>query len=366
MSSAPVIVKPKNLAVTIISGSERVGEKQYFHKPIITFGRDESCDVCIKSDPKISRMHVEISQENGLTTIRNISGKNYVLINGKKVDSLILDKSCVMQIGDTQIQIGTNIASIIQHSQNSLQQVAPVGKNSSMPAHAAGRALSGHQGQQAMQGQQNFQRQQPQGFRQAPPPPPTGGYAPAPSQSSINPKIIIAVVILIGAAFFMSQNEPTSDNPAPPKVLDEIRSEEDVRIDVEKAEAAIKNLNQSIEKKGQNTVQYQTAQSLYVKGFRDYRLGQYERAIYSLQAALDVYPNHELARQYLILSRRKLEEHANYFVETGKKYRAIGNWRMCESNFRSAMILWKDPSSLNYIEAKKYLEECVLKGKGKY
>ena len=117
---------------------------------------------------------------------------------------------------------------------------------------------------------------------------------------------------------------------------------------------------------GQNSMQYKAAQENYVKGFRDYRQGQYARAIQSFQAALSFYPNHELARKYILLAQRKFDEMVNYNMSQGRKYYQKQNYKMCQSAFANVMVMLKDSTKPKYIEAKQLFDECNLRTEAKF
>ena len=62
-----------------------------------------------------------------------------------------------------------------------------------------------------------------------------------------------------------------------------LRSQEEIIKDIERSETAVKELEKKQEDSGKGTVQYKMAQEQYIKGFRDYRLGQYARAMQSFR-----------------------------------------------------------------------------------
>jgi tetratricopeptide (TPR) repeat protein len=99
-----------------------------------------------------------------------------------------------------------------------------------------------------------------------------------------------------------------------------LRTEGDVARAIEDSAKAVQELKKQQETTGQDSLQYLSAQEHYIKGFRDYRQGQYARSMQSFQAALSFYPNHELARKYLLQAQRKFEAQIDFNMSQGRKY----------------------------------------------
>jgi tetratricopeptide (TPR) repeat protein len=351
MSAAPVLTKVKSFSLQVVAGPGLQGEKFYFNKPKVTVGRDPGNDIILEKDAKVSRQHIEITQNLGVISVINISGKNSLLVNGKKVESFALTESTNVQIGDTVLKFefsGELIKAVAQ--QVPALKVAP---KANVPSPKI-----------------NQNRPQPT-FQQIPPNPPS------PPQAKRNVSLMdngpskniiygLVVVIVLGMAWKFNSSSSSSDGQTPTENSLNIRSSEDIALDVEKAEKAISDFNASVEKKGENSLQFQTAQQHYIKGFRDYRQGQYDRAIQSLQAALSFYPQHVLAMKYIQQSRKKQDELIKFQMSQGLRYQGKGNWRLCSASYRQAMTMLKDEKNPNYMEAKKFLEQCELMQKGKY
>ena len=135
-----------------------------------------------------------------------------------------------------------------------------------------------------------------------------------------------------------------------------IQSADDLRVEEAK----------EFKSKGLNTKEFKEAQSNYIKGFRDYKKGQYERAISSFHACLSLYPKHLLCQRYQKLSYKKHEELIQYNMMLGKKYFDQGQYQACRSTFRNAMIMISDRSSKVYKEATANYKLCRLKTEGQY
>lgn len=66
-------------------------------------GRDPSCQVC-EPDPLLSRRHAEIVTSGQAVSIRDLSSRNGVLVNGEKIREQALLPGDVVQIGHLQLR----------------------------------------------------------------------------------------------------------------------------------------------------------------------------------------------------------------------------------------------------------------------
>ena len=177
-----------------------------------------------------------------------------------------------------------------------------------------------------------------------------------------NPRVrfylIIAVVGILGYLIL-------GDGVGSKKQEVNLRTEGDVARAIEDSANAVKELKKQQETSGQDTIQYKAAQEHYIKGFRDYRQGQYARAMQSFQAALSFYPSHELARKYLIQAQRKFDEMVDLGMSQGRKYYQKQNYKFCQSSFANVMIMVKDSTKPKYKEAKQFYDECSLRAEVK-
>ena len=64
-----------------ITSGPHLGQKFSFPEDVsITIGRGPENHVCLQHDPRVSRVHVEIKQENGAFYVYNKTDKNHILI----------------------------------------------------------------------------------------------------------------------------------------------------------------------------------------------------------------------------------------------------------------------------------------------
>jgi pSer/pThr/pTyr-binding forkhead associated (FHA) protein len=321
------------LRMTIDSGDQK-GRSFVTQGNRVSIGRDDENDIVISSDIKMSRKHAEIVLINGAYLIRNLSQKNSMLIDGQEAKEHLIERKFKLQIGD----------SIFVMDPDAKPKLAMATSPNSTMTSNSGSAV--------------------------PPPsnaPRNGGPFSQPAAVRTPPidakKMNFYIAIgIIGLAFVWLLSGESIEKKKPT----ELRTRDQVLMDLEKSEEAIRNIEKKQVDAGRQSLQYKTAQEHYIKGFRDYRQGQYARAISSFQAALSFYPQHELSRKYLILSRRKFDEIVQFNMIQGKRYKGKNNYRLCKSAYANVMIMLKDPNDAIYREAKQFYNECSLLLEGKF
>lgn len=294
------------------------GLRLQLNKPTISIGRGPENDVALIEDPKISRRHIEIKNTGFEITVVNVSQKNYVYFGNEQMDFKLITAPTEVLIGDTMLLIKPE-----KSAQTSIQlkSVPPLveedfSERTSLRRNSSSQSRS--------------------------------------SQNS-STKYLLMAIILIGAIYFVFRE---SDGIKPVNDRLKIRTQEDIAKELEASDLALKALKQKREQTGKDTDYYARAQENFLKGFRDYQLQQYQRAIQSFQAALALYPQHELALTYKNRSMRKLNEMVQKTMLQGRRYKEKGNIRLCISSFRSVLQLVKDPNDPIYKEAESLLKEC--------
>jgi len=171
--------------------------------------------------------------------------------------------------------------------------------------------------------------------------------------------IIIALVSLF--AFFLTSS-------AKKRKHTEIRTSEEQVKTIDDSRESLEEMQKEDEKLGMNTPQFQLAEQQYTKGFRDYRLGQYNRAITELGSALAFFPQHSRARRYYTMAQRKLDEQIKSHMNEGLKYKNQGNFRMCTGAYEKSLRLMNnnDPNDANVKEARQLKQECEYELRSHY
>ncbi len=270
MSTALALTHGK-IKFTIMRGPQS-GMTFDFTKSVIVIGRGPDCDLKLSADMKASREHAEVYRKIDVPWIKKISAKNQITVDNKDVDESALISGSLVQIGDTEILVTFDDVPL---SPTPVKK-APV----------------------------NLVRQEVASFPQTFSPPKSRPPSQRPRSREISPPknktnfYILVVVVLAGAYWLFS------DSPAKKKDRLKIRTTEQIQKEMDQAKLALDGI-QKIKGKTQGP-DYQTAQAYYLKGFRDYRLGQFSRALQSFQAALSIYPDHVLAKKYKILAEMTL------------------------------------------------------------
>lgn len=330
----------------ILSGPH-AGQKFSFDKAVVTLGRGTENDVSLNEDPKISRSHIEIKYFNGEFRVTNLSQKNFTLVNGRKIDNSILNYGDKILIGDTEIVFNLNQPENVAPSQSA---VAPdktlVAKSPVTPMKPKAPLAQ-------------VPPMMPQGPPPMPPPSfgqgsPAGSPSPGFSQNSGRARfyIIVAVVGLL-LYFLFSDSGKKKEEPirfdAPSSIQKEVSNAETLKRNLEEKKQKMENL------------QARRAEENFLKGFRDFRQGQYARAKDAFQVVLTLNPDHLEARRYLTLSKLKFDEQVKQYLQQGRLNFENRNFRLCKSNFLTVItMLSHNPNDPSYIDAKKFYDACDL------
>lgn len=374
--SASALAKKPIVKVTLLNG-KTPGQSYAFDKAVVTIGRSVENDISFAQDSKMSRSHVELHLDGSHVLIRNISQKNQILVNGEKVTEKAIVHSAVLHVGDQSIEI---------------QPISAVPSAAASPAVAAGVGAVSSKAAPSKLGVAKPIL--------VPPPPaaPSSPLVPIPDSrsrshlTSVSPykenefKIsppkaapmtrpntsisgegssrirfyaIIAIVVL--ALVWLLSDEGTKKNRDVA-----VRTEGDIVKAVEDSVKMVQEIQTNQRKTGQDSLQFKAAQENYIKGFRDYRQGQYARAMQSFQAALSLFPNHDLALKYYNRAKTKLQSQIDESMKLGRSYYQKHNYRMCQSSFASAMIMIKDTNDIKYKEARQFYNECGLRLEGRF
>jgi hypothetical protein len=366
VTAAPALASAVKVKVTVFNG-KTPGQALVFDKPVVTVGRGPENDVVFGNDARMSRNHLEIRWSDGKLTVRNLSQKNFILVNGERTEEMALDGLALIQAGDTTLQVQVEdalkpgpILESLQLESNAERTMVvkterpPVASPPRTPPPAP---ASRHQNVSTPP-TPSFHSSASSSRNHSAPPPRSVSAGSRSSGSRLRFYMIIAIVG--GGLFWLLNSDPSKK-----KREVNIRTDGDVTRAIEESARAVQEIQKQQSSTGQDSVQYKAAQEHYIRGFRDYRQGQYARSIQSFQAALSFYPNHELARKYYVQAQRKFEAQIDFELSQGRKYYQKNNYKMCQSSFASVMIMVKDSSKPKYKEAKQFYDECSLRLEGR-
>lgn len=319
--AAPQVSRPLETKWTVINGPMK-GSVRLMSLVQFTIGRSTECEFIVVNDPKVSRKHAFVSNENGVLNIASLNENNPVIVNGNPVTKVALNSGDVIAIGETEIQFNaTTLPSA--HSQRPMFMMDPQmpGQRPTQPRPSRARRVSGN-------------------------------------DQNRNRFLIYGGILLIGFWLF-------SGSPKKKKEV-EIRTEQQIQADIEAANKLKELSDQQAMKRLDGSLTAQQAQENYVRGFRDYKKGQFERALVSFQACLALNPEHILCNRYQRLSQRRFNELIQYEIVLGRKYRDQNQFKACRAAFRNVMVMVKDANSATYKEAKANYEACNSLVEGRF
>lgn len=326
---------------TIINGPMK-GSVRVLALPSFTVGRSSECEFPVGNDPNCSRRHATVQWSPEGFEVVSLNEANLVLINGSPVTRQRLSDNDVVTFGSTEVLFNlSNLPVASGGGTPSLQMIrsAPPGL-ASVPAYPPSPyQAGGYQSSSASRG-----------YRSS---------APAPAASNKNKMIIFAVVGAIVIWFFTSEGKKK-------KEAVKLRTEQAIQEEIETANKLKDAADSMRTKKVDVSLTGRQAQENYIRGFRDYRKGQYERALESFQACLALNPGHTLCALYTRLANRKFSELVQYHIVLGRKYRDQNQFQACRSSFRNVMIMVKDANAASYKEAKANYEACNSLAEGRY
>lgn len=386
MSAALKHATQLKIQMSVVTGPH-AGQTFNFTKSSLTLGRGPENDVVLVNDPLVSRMHarIEFNSDSQFELI-NLSQKNGLLVQGEYVDKWRLVNDSIFQVGESEIKFqfdfGQAVVSVppqprpgpVLSIAKPESTNAPVVrspppkaasslKNSSLEPirPAANKVPSLHQTQTPQAFNQNQQVKSPHPFAQ------TGFSQPnkARAEEEKNKKIrffAIAAIIIFGAIYFVT-NQGIKARAKKAKAV--LKYEDEIQFN-QKSEKEVdlrKKLDE--EKKVKDSPTNQRAEENFIKGMRDFQLGNYARAQDFFQVVLNLIPDHALARRHLYLSKVRFDELVQAKLMLGESYYQKHNFSMCQSMYQQVMDMLQGKSSdQKYQLAQKMLEKCQLASEG--
>ncbi|MBX7232580.1 MAG: FHA domain-containing protein [Bdellovibrionales bacterium] len=316
---------PSNSLLTVMNGSAKGTTYQVIGSKV-TLGRGPDNDIVITDDPKCSRNHAELRLGLNGYEIHDITEQNSMVVDGKECKRALLTTQSLFILGNTQFQF-------------SMKALALPETPGHFSSHRASPALNG------MTATRPFPRTQPAPKIQ-------------PTRSPFSKWIVGFVVLFMVWIFF-----PKSTKVKDKKVLNDDHVSEEIKIAQKIKEEGEQRSRQFA---GANEMAYKQAQESFVAGFRDYKKGQFERALASFQACVSLFPQHLLCNRYLKLTQRRFDELIQYHVVLGRKYRDQNQFEACRSAFRNVMVMLGDQTNKRYQEAKANYEACDARTEGRF
>lgn len=315
MSAALAQVQAE-LILTVMSGPDK-GANYKIVSTKITLGRATNNSIVVK-DPRCSRHHATIELTSGGIFITDTSSQNSIEVDGVVTKKAQLKSGSYIKLGATTLKLEAR-SQIPQLIPN-----APSGTTTFRPRAVA----PSNPRQQAAAGKRNF--------------------------------YVIVGIAAIGLILLLKSTSSKNKKEVP--IRNDAQIQEEIKASQERRDAIAKQQEQ----KGVGTPEYAEMQATYLQGFRDYREGNYGRALLSFDAVLALNPKHELAFKYRELSKRKQDELIELTMLEGKRYMEQNKYALARNAYQQVMILIGDPKNKLYLEAREYFTECLLLMKGAY
>jgi len=323
---------------TVVSGAMS-GTVRLMGAGGFSLGRSPENEFVIINDPKCSRKHASVSWTERGCEIVALNEANPIYVNDEECMRALLKDNDIVTLGETKIQFNlTATAGEVRsgrgHSHSTeLAIVNPTVPLPSAPAYA----------------------------RPGPPAARPRSSSKKKGQSSANSnRLVIYAVLGIVVLFFVTAT------PGKKKDQLALRNEQKIQADIDEANALEKKAEQMPIKRLDDSPMLRQAQENFVRGFRDYRKGQYERSLDSFQACLVLDPTHQLCTRYLRLAQRKFSELVQYDIILGRKYRDQNQFKACRAAFKNVMTMVKDANSSAYKEAKANYDACNAMVEGRF
>ena len=306
-SSLPVSAKPplppveiSGAVLKIVSGPHK-GRQFRLLSLKITIGRHNDCDIIFKDNPHCSRHHAEIKRENGVFSVKSLNPDNPVLINKKPITVHRLSAKDRFSIGNTDMVFETQAPFAVP-------KIGP--QNNNIKAGA---------------GQK---------------------------KKALNPARLILICLALGAgALFLSEDKKPQDTQSL-----EIKTEADIIEGIEEIEKNIKKTD----KEKSLSPQQQAARTAFIKGYRDYRKGYFQRALKTFQHCLTLNKNHPLCNSYSQKSITHIERLIQKKILLGRAYKKKKQYSACQMIFKSVETMIRDPESPIYKEAQAHRKSCEV------
>lgn len=382
-------LKPQIEIKLVIQKGPHAGQRFSFSKKEITIGRAPENDIVLLNDPLISRQHAKVVVIGNDVEVLNLSQKNSILVQGENVQKWKLINDTIFTVGDTEFQIQFDLGQSVVpvRPKNTLQVVGPVTskpqvakpsanqvaksagtpavQNKNLAAKPQPQQMTVQQAQQMqlqqqIAQQQHFQRQQQIHLQnqQAQKSGQVGALA--------NPKIrfYLILAVVAGAAYLYLNKDADKTKKSEQKATI-LKYADDVNIKLNsKSEAETqKKLIKLREQKNSPTAL--RAEENFIKGMRDFQLGNYLRAQEFFQVVLNLQPGHELAKRHLYLAKVRFDEVLKAKLMLGESYYQKHNFKMCQSLYEQVLnMLMGKSSDQNFQLATAMYDKCKLADEG--
>lgn len=312
--TAASLTRPE-VILTVLSGKDS-GVQYKLLGQAVKLGRAPENDVVI-DDVKASRNHASIEWRQEGYWIKDLDSQHGVRVNGKPIKEMALQLGDKIVIGSTQFRFGTPSSPALTMAG---RMPLPRSPDEVAPSTFVAQGLS----------QVRYaQKKSPFGM-------------------------ILVGAITLGIILMIFQKK--ASNRKTLMVKDNKALEEQI----EKSAQTNEERQQQILKSGKSTQQYAEARAFYLRGFREYREGNYSRAIQFFETALSLFPEHPMAKRYLERSRLKRDELVTSALSRGERDFELQKYTMAFNEYRTVLLLLNDLKNPKAQLAQKRIEAINL------
>ena len=309
----PLEKNPEEFAVLKITKGPHKGKQLRLLGNEITIGRHSDCDIIMKSNKACSRKHARITRKNSLYFIESLKKENPVLVNKQAVlNPRALKEGDVIVLGDV----------ICLFSENKPLPALTVQNSAPPQVYSEGESL------------QNKPI-----------------FTPKKKSKKIQLTLILALLIGGGLLLLSEEDKKTEETK-------KIRTEKIVKEEME----ALQKINEEEEENiKQIAPERGEAQIAFIRGFRDYSKGFFQRAERHFEHCSTLNRKYEICTSYARQARKQLEKLIQRKMILGKEYRKKSQYQSCIAAFKSVEIMVRDSSHLVFKEARENRKFCQMK-----
>lgn len=386
--------KPEiKIKLTVVKGPH-AGQVFQLNSDVITIGRGPENAVVLMNDPQVSRAHAQIAVINNEVEVANLSQKNAVVVDGASVQKWKLVNNSSFTIGDSEINVEYDLGQVVVSVPTQKPaDVLPLKQKSAVPAQSQKIKKSSQPKtkqevaiknqdlvskdpaqqqlmQQKMAQQVAFQRQQQQMMAQQMAYQQNQFNQQQQQQQKndslmANPSFKYILIVLIALGLIYTQvNKPSKKNQAK-KIASTLKYEDEINTRLASTKEEDLERKRDIMFKQKDSARSFRINESFLRGMRDYQLGNYMRAQELFQVVLNLDPDHALAKRHLYLAKVRFDELVQAKLLLGDSYYKKHNFRMCQSMYTQVMqMLDGKNNDQKYLLAQKKEKECNLANQG--
>ncbi|MBI4041511.1 MAG: FHA domain-containing protein [Deltaproteobacteria bacterium] len=292
------------------------------------FGRSQDNEVVLE-DQRVSRHHAHLTYEEGAYYLMDLNTPNGTLVNQQKILNQKLNNGDVIQIGKHVFRfcdLASTAQPVTEFHETTGLQTEPISASSPPQSHSSMKHLFWYGG---------------------------GGI------------FVLALLWILLQP--LPQRKPAGDKK------NEFEPSSDLNL-----EGALPDISRE-----SYAINYEKANQLYLSGYREWLSKNYLRALDDFKAALELYPEHRLAKIHLDKVEQEITESVNQHYKSGINYFNSAQYALAVHHFQQVMALLarrapatgycdiraeqsmlENPDFEKYCDSLKKIEEAKSKERG--